>query len=238
MKKIILPFLCLFCLQVHAQHKTSIDLILGVEHTFRYFEADVDTLNLRSTEKSKINWRYGFNVNMRLNNSMFLKSGLRISNLGYTISEMDGLRWPSENVDGMWVPDPTLPHEIKIVLNDHYLEIPISVRKEFNGRKFSPFVEFGPSLNIHLSSNLKQTTDIDPKGTSTAHAVPDFNPFQIAVSAGVGTNYDLNEKLQLFGQFNYRHHLTKVGQSNVANERLYNCGLELGLRMKFDLEDN
>lgn len=71
------------------QFKQSIDLIGGLEYSYRYLrntdgspDIGIDQANVMSSPK--FNWRAGFNYNYRLGNRLVLKSGLRFASVGYS----------------------------------------------------------------------------------------------------------------------------------------------------------
>lgn len=242
MKQLIFTFLAFFPIVAFGQFKSSVDLVGGVEFAYRTLNSEptdgVPTGLIESTrerETAKVGFRFGFNYNQRVSKKIFLKSGLRIVNIGYSSGKITGLRWGSEInfTDGVFMiePDPNLPHEVEFFYEYWFLEIPIVGRYEFNEKRFAPFIEVGISPHIYLDSRTKQKTDLGDSSYQNTQVGDNFNKIQLVGSVSFGFNYAATESLQLFGQPIFRYHLTKTVDSPIK-EHLYNVGIEVGLRKR------
>ena len=221
------------------QISQSIDIVSGIEYSYRNLttssEDEIVTKILESRdneESGKFNWRIGFNYNRRLTNKLFLRTGLRLASVGYKGEKRTGLRWGSE-YDGMggWVPDPNLPHEIQLIYDYWFAEIPIAGRFELNEKKLAQFFELGISPSIYLTTRTKSATDIGTDAEFQNDAIHDFNKVHIVGFVSFGLNYSINEKYQFFGQPILRYHFTKLADRPIA-EYLFNYGIEIGIRRK------
>lgn len=236
--------LCLLCFSTltFSQNNASIDLVGGVEFGYRSLSGDHSDdvpvgliLETRERETGKFGFRFGFNYNQRLSKKIFLKTGLRVANLGYTSGKITGLRWGSEIQNAIdnglteIVPDPSLPREVQFFYEYWFLEIPIIGRYEFNEKRWSPFVEVGLSPNIYLDARTKQKTDLGDAKYNHVEVGDAFNKFQLVGSASFGVNFAATESFRIFAQSVFRYHLTKTVDSAVK-EHLYNVGLEVGVR--------
>jgi len=161
-----------------------------------------------------------------------LKTGLRLAIIGYKGENRTGLRWGSEH-DGMggWVLDPTLPHEIQLIDDYWFIELPIGARIRLNNKKLNPFFEFGVSPSIYLTTKTKIITDIDTSTKFNKNSQDEFNKIQMVGFISLGMNYYLNENIQIFGQPIIRYHLTKMADA-LINENLFNYGIEIGIRKR------
>ena len=221
------------------QINQTIDFISGIEYSYRNLTTSSEEgiavgmmENRDDKETGKINWRLGFNYNLRLSNKIFLKTGLRLASVGYKGEKKTGLRWGSEH-DGMggWIPDPNLPHEIQLVHDYWFTEIPIAGRIEINKKKLSPFFELGVSPSIYMTTRTKTITDIGTDSEFQNGDVHNFNKLHVVGFLSFGMNYSLNDKFQIFGQPVFRYHLTKLADAPIG-EYLFNYGLEIGIRKK------
>lgn len=125
-----------------SQMRSSFDLVMGIEHSYRKLTGgSVEFMQTRDDkETGKSNWRFGFNYNRRLTEKLFLKTGARLASVGFN-GEKRMLKWPSEiDSNGAWTPDPTLIHEYQEINDYWFFEIPIIGRYEFGGKKLIPFV--------------------------------------------------------------------------------------------------
>ena len=188
--------------------------------------------NRDNKESAKFNWRIGFNYNRRLTSKIVLKTGLRLASVGYKGEKKTGLRWGSEH-DGMggWIPDPSLPHEIQLVHDYWFTELPIAGRFEINQKKLSPFFELGISPSVYMTTRTKTITDIGTNSEFQNGDVHNFNKLHIVGFISFGLNYSINDRNQLFGQPTFRYHLTKLADAPIS-ENLYNFGIEIGIRRK------
>lgn len=241
MKKVLSFLVFVFPSLAFSQTNSSIDLIAGLEYSYRSLstsskeEIVVGMLENRNDKESgKLNWRVGFNYNRRLSNKFHLKTGIRLASVGYEGEKKTGLRYASEFVTPeLWVPDPSLPHEVQFIYDYWFAEIPIIGRFEFADRKVAPFLEFGIAPSVYVTTRTKTVTDL---GTDVSFDdgvdAFNFNRFHLVGIFSVGVNFTVSEKMQLFGQPTFRYHLTQLADAAIE-EHLFNYGLEIGVRRKF-----
>ena len=237
MKIIFVSLLMSFPFLLDAQLKSSFDIILGVDHSSRTLSAsdenpdDQSIIEVRKIEKAQFNYRFGLNYNHRVDNHIFLKTGIRLARVGYIVKEDDNLRWPSEH-DGMggWKPDPNLPHKIKFVEDHFFIEIPIAGRYEFNQQKLTPFIEAGIMPHMYLGTRVVQQLGSEKKVEHRDEKDHNINTLNIAGNVSAGLNHNLSQNLQIFGQTIFRYHFTNTYDSPIR-EHLYNVGLEVGMRL-------
>lgn len=223
-----------------SQMNSSIDFILGLENSYRSLKTASDEITIldlvafrEEKEFHKLNWRIGINYNKRLTNNLLLKSGIRLASVGYKNEKQTDLRWPSEIGPNGYMFDPSLPHEIQFSYDYWFLEIPLCVRFEFSQKKISPFVEIGVSPSVYLFTRTKSDTDIGSEVTYRRGGTSDYNNMHIVGFGSIGANYEINEKIQLFGQALYRYHFTSLVDAPIE-ENLYNYGVEIGIRRKLN----
>ena len=119
MKRFFLPFFLFIPFITFSQINTSLDVVGGLEYSFRTLITNDNTgkfiASTRSNETGSINYRYGLNFNKRLSDKFLLRTGVRYVQGGFKSGKTTGLRWPSEFDGSGWTLDPSLPHEIQYV---------------------------------------------------------------------------------------------------------------------------
>ena len=108
------------------------------------------------------------------------------------------------------------------------------VRYEFSTKKIAPFFEAGISPNFYLTTRNKVKTNLSENVDYYRENGQGFNKVNFVANFSFGVNYTLTEQLQLAIQPTFRYHLSKIYSDVPVNTRLYNFGLELGLRKKLN----
>ena len=222
-----------------SQVKSSVDLVGGVEYSYRYLNNTSDDpiiqiiFDSRDGETGKMNFRGGFNYNRRLSKHLWIRSGVRLASIGYKFEKTE-LRWPSEYDPntGEYTPDPTLPHELQAINDYWFLEIPVMGRFEMGEGKWRPFVELGMSPNIYLTTRAKEVTDLSTKVSYLNNTMDNFNRLHFSGNLSIGMQYQATERLAVFLQPVFRYHFTPLYDAPIK-EHLYNYGIEIGLRKGF-----
>ena len=222
-----------------SQLNSTIDFVSGVHYSYRNITtSSEDAMVIRimenrdDKESGKLNWQIGLNYNRRIAKKIFLKTGLRLSTIGYK-GEKINIKWASEYDNmGQWTPDPNLMHELQIVHDYWFAEIPIIGRFEFTDKKLTPFFELGVSPSIYLTRKVKSIKDIGTDVRFENNTITNFNHLHFVGIISFGANYSINEKLQIFGQPILRYHLTKLGDAPIE-EYLFQYGIEIGLRREY-----
>lgn len=239
-----IPFSTLFCILLStvavAQNSTSFDFVGSIDYAFRTLktsssdQAVLDMLNIRADKETpKVSWNVGFNYNRRLAPAFVLKSGLRLASIGYFVEKNADLRWASEyNSQGVWVLDPTLPHEIRFSKDYWLIEMPIVGRLELGKRRWAPFIELGLAPSVYLTTRTTTRTDLDTN-SNFQRSRSNLNQFQLAGIVSGGINYSINHNIQVFGQPTVRYYLTRLTTGPIQ-EHLYSYGLEVGIRKWFN----
>ncbi|WP_238749361.1 outer membrane beta-barrel protein [Neolewinella maritima] len=222
------------------QASSSVDLVLGLDYTYRSLRVgDVpdilkDFTVVRNREEApQLQWRAGVNYNRRLGSRFHLRTGIRLANVGYRGQKFTDLRWGSEfSGNGQYVPDPSLPHESRSSYSYWFIEVPLVGRYAFSGRRFSPFVELGLAPSVYLTTRTRTVTDLDKFTEYQRDPSSEFNKVHIVGLITFGTNYTLTDRLQLYAQPTARYHLTSLYDAPIQ-EQLFSVGLELGVRRLF-----
>ncbi len=243
--KVIYIIITLMSIQsLSGQNKFSIDLVGGPDYSFRNLIANSESqsvslvLRSRDQEIGKIKYRIGFNMNARLTTKTWFKSGIRYINGGYIQTDKKDLRWPAEfDPSGVYLFDPSLPHELKLTKTHHFLEIPLMVRQEFGVGLIKPFVELGVSPLVYLRTTDRAATEFAKMRTSSDNTDIGYKRIYYSINLSFGATYELNPKYKIFLQPVFRYHGEALEEGDIE-EYLYSFGLEMGLRRNFGKASN
>jgi Outer membrane protein beta-barrel domain len=234
MKKILLLCSCLFAtITLLAQHKHSLEIMASPDFSYRRLSSDNPAddflIQIRSSEQSAIYYRLGIAYVAAITPRFSTKIGAQFANMGYKSRKTTGLQWPSENQNGTWVPDPTLPHEQQFIYQYRYLSLPVLLRyQQPSTRRISWYLEGGLSFNAYLDTKEISKTDIGR--TSINGRTDQFENINYGFNAGFGASYRLTEHWALFAQPTFRYFFTSLIANSTLNEYLYSGGLEVGMK--------
>jgi hypothetical protein len=188
-------------------------------------------LILLAQAKSSVSGLIGLEYSNRiLKNPAFSgESGLRFASIGYNGEKKTGLTYGSEfnPTTGVYTPDPTLPHQIQLIYDYLFLEIPIGIRRELKQNKMKTYIAVGLSPNVYLKTKIKTITEF---GSENKAGDPyGIQKVTFSANIGFGFEYTINEQCQAFAQPSFRYHFTSIGKGPIK-EYLYNFGLEVGVR--------
>jgi len=221
------------------QINSSLDLVGGLDYGYRFLhpggsgDFGKTIIETRKNEQFKIGYRFGLNYNKRIKNNFHLRTGIRFVQGGYVVQRDEDLRWPSEFMNGVFVPDPDLPHKITMTNDFQFLEVPLVARWEWGPNNFNLFFEVGLAPSLYLKTIVKQKTDINPV-TKESSYTGSFAPLQVSGLIATGVNYNLGTNTQIFAQPIIRGHITQLIYNVRVKEHLINMGLELGLRKRIN----
>jgi len=218
---------------VFAQQKSSLDIIIGGDHSYRLIAPADDNpfrpdavQDQNELEIPNQSWRVGVHYNHRLGKRLYLKTGLQFSTLGYKTREIS-IADPSE-------PDPAFggAEAIQIYYDYFYLQAPLMVRMEASKGKWSPFFETGLMGSFLLGYRQRIVSEIETQTSSDPTLRELFNPVQLTGVASVGMRYQMTNRLQVFIQPVFRFHATPIFVTTIR-ENQYTAGIELGVRRGF-----
>ncbi|MCB0628696.1 MAG: hypothetical protein R2824_09290 [Saprospiraceae bacterium] len=226
MKITFVLFLFFLSVSLSAQDKWTIDLIAGPEYGNSRLNASLGNINESS---GKWGYRLGFNFNRRLISAFWLKTGLRWTQIGYIGEKSTGIKWGTEfdHDTGEYVLDPTLPHELQVVTDFYFVELPVVGRWEFGHGRIIPFLELGISPHFYLMTKKEDLTDLGSQEFYDRTA-PDLS---LAGSFSLGVQASLSNRLSLLIQPITRYHFSKK-DNTVPEDNLYTYGMEVGIRMR------
>lgn len=171
----------------------------------------------------------GLHFQYRLGKRIWLRSGLRYSELSYK-SQETLLRWGTR-----FDPDTGLPIEDSIqtrfqfIFNHRFLEIPLSARYFLTMNKLGLYAEIGGSVNFYQNTEVVNVEN--GVQTRTTRKDREANPSNFALHAALGLNYQIEDQWSLFLQSSIRRDISSAEkrQNNYASF-FYSYGLDLGTR--------
>ncbi len=238
MLKLLFPSLLLLGLSytAHSQGNSSLDVSAGAGFAFRSLSYSGDEQTMKNIfqdrqdrERLGSAWHAGFHYNHQLGGQFFLRTGLRLTRIGYVNAWITDLRWGHQHDgNGGFTNDPSLVRDLKTTTSYSYVELPIAGRYEFGSGRWSPFVEVGLSPALYHATYTIRTIDT-PQPRLSRSREESIRDLQLIGSLSAGCAYRLSPNWQVFGQPTFRYHLTPLAEGPIQ-ERLFSYGLELGIR--------
>lgn len=229
--KVQLSSLCLFLLPLlgFSQFDYSLDFAASVDRNTSVISASSGSIETFP----QYNLRIGGNINYRISENTFIKSGIRFAEVESRTIE-SGLRWPSEIGPNGFEPDPTLPRYFDNTFNFSYVAIPLVARYEFRKKKLAFFVEGGFSFHFKVNSEIETRSNVS---TTSASIAGTDEGVDIAYVLSGGLNYNVNQIFQLFLQPTIR--VIDTNSSMILRiSKIRNYGIEFGIRRGFNFADN
>jgi hypothetical protein len=210
---------------VNAQRSNSLQLIMGFGVGMEHYK---DFQNSASYQrKSTLTGRFNALYVKNLGKKTALKTGLGLSIYGIK-NYSSGWQWGTEyNMNGVYTPNPTLPHSGEFSSHIFHLEIPILFHYDFTkNRKWNPYAEVGISTNFLAFSQNKVIDEFGKKTTSKTN----FIGKKVYVSPSLITNFGF--------QYEYMpNHFFCVQPSFTINHFGFYQKLSLGIKyLMFNLE--
>jgi len=223
---IILPVLSF------AQFDYSFDLISSMDYTFVNNSFTSNSTNV--SVKPKYNYRFGGNFNVKVYDNIYIKTGLRFAQVGFT-NKREELRWPGEFGPNGFKPDPSLPRYLHSTIDQSYFEIPIIFRYEFDGKKLSFYLETGISPHIYSRTRYITKSNIDTTKRFSYDTQFGGKRLLMCYVFGIGLNYNFDNLYQFFFQPTIRIYVSNDNQFQFENA-FRSIGIELGFRRGFSFE--
>ncbi len=234
MKSILISCLLLTAFTLQSQI-TSIDCMGSLDIGYRDIHekrSNVSEGFLKLKKKEQIGFRnrFGFNYNIQISQRFHFKTGLRFVNKGYNSYKYKDSDWGLTAPEGTFVGNE--PSEsggsLQYKYNMFFIEVPVILRYKLAQRKkFEFYCEAGVAPSYLIDAITVQRFNSDRKQFKDTNS--NYNNWQVAAVMGVGANYQIKEKTQLYAQPTYSYDITKIVNAPL-NVHLYSIGLELGCR--------
>ena len=213
----------------------SIDLIVGVDIGFRVIDtknsssaARAEYENRSKFETYKANYRIGFNYIHGIGERLSIKSGIRLSNPGFSVSGVEDIDINQSLNSIEKQKNNTLGG---FIYNYGYqlFEIPLGLRYTLTKNNCEPFFELGISNNLYWRTKIIRKRVGRGGYSSEVIKESEINRLNFVGFISTGGNINLNEDFSLFSQLIARYQLNNLRKSELS-ERIVSIGLEFGLR--------
>jgi len=238
-KHLILALLCVLPYLSIAQSNTSIDLVVGGDLGYRFTQIDPEDPTAESIQAilddrviMKPNGRIGLNINRKLTQTFYIRLGVQYANPGIRTRKDDLILPDQIDSSGTFIPNDPLNEVAQAKWSYHFIQVPLVGRLELRKGKLVPFVEAGVLPSFYLFTRYELSTEQQVLSSRQDQEDPGiYNYFQLAGLVSAGVNYQVTEKLQLFGQPIFRLHFTPQASEALVIQRLYGVGVEAGIRV-------
>lgn len=220
---ILLPVVLYCSTDSTKSKKIAIGISFSPDYCFRTLKPDANSkwiADSRDTmEIPKIGYTTGINLEFKINKKISFFTGILFSDSGEKTKKNS-----LENV-------PTGQKPIKHSYNFHYyyLNIPIKTNYHILTGKFKLYLTAGISANVFLT---QKTTSITIYGNSeskiNSKIDSGFSRINIAMLAGCGISYPINNKAVIMIEPVYRRSIISVINAPIKGY-LYSAGLNIGL---------
>lgn len=212
----------------------SIDVVLGGGLGFRHLstanpDLEYQLRNRKTAESFKFNYSTGINFNIGLTGNLAVKTGLRFSNPGYSISRVEQIDFTQDiNEVEKIVPftsDSETAYRYKV--HHNLTQIPIGVKYVARGGFCEPYFELGVIPSFY---GVTRVSGFDVNGNKTEIKIEEnINKVNFISFISVGGNYKISDNLSVFTQISGHYQLNDL-RIESARERLLGVGFEVGVR--------
>jgi len=208
----------------------AIGFIFSPDYCYRTLKPDaIDKWiadNRDSMEIPKFGFTTGASLLYKVSEHFTFETGLQYSDKG------EKTKWFSDFIYN--TPDPSIPTRIKYIVHYYYLDIPVKVNYYLLTKRLKYFISGGVSANIFLgqtTTSIGEFSDGHTEERPSSHGLSAASTINIAIIAGMGIQYSLNEKLSLRIEPTYRRSLTAFVNAPIKGY-LYSTGVNLALYYK------
>ena len=215
-----------------SEKKFSIGVAFSPDYSFRRLhstneESDFlkDTRN--QFESAKFGYTTGLVAKYRLNRSLALESGLKLSDKGenYVMRKEDFVF-----VDGLSTEeDPAIPEKYKTNYHFYYLGLPVKLNYIFLERKVNLFVSAGFSTDFFLEGKQSSVFHFEDKVEESSFSMEgDFKKITFTGLAGFGMETQISRMIHIQFEPIFRYSFTPLVDIPLK-EYLYSAGVNLTL---------
>jgi hypothetical protein len=219
--------------EISPKKNRQIGLVFGFDENYRLlFESkksatmgDIKSARDRS-EKPLLCGRVGIDFWKKGHGKTVLHTGIRLAQQGYFLKKTNDLKWPSELMSG--IKDPSLPHSLRLLEKNYFIEIPFSIQfAEKTVKNWHFFAEAGLSNLIYLKTTQILTVGNDEMMTWKREKI---SPIHFMATASAGIERNLGKSATFFLQPTVRMQFTPLKFGVSVKEFPVNGGVLVGLR--------
>lgn len=212
----------------------SVDVVLGGDIGFRLLstsnpDLEYQVRNRKTAESFKFNYRAGLNFNIGLTGSLAIKTGIRFSNPGYSISRVEQIDFTQDINEVVKMVPSTNNSESAYRYKVHHnlTQVPIGIKYVAQGGFCEPYFELGVIPSFY---GVTRISGFDVNGNKTDVKIEEnINKVNFISFIGVGGNYRISSNLSAFTQISANYQLNNL-RIDAVNEKLVGLGFEVGLR--------
>ena len=176
-----------------------------------------------SIEIPKFGFTTGLCLLYQLNKRITLETGLQFSSKGEKTKQAPLI---------FAQPEPGNPIKNTFIYKYNYLDIPYKVNYFILTKRLKFFISGGVSTNLFLFRNTTSIVEYIDGQTKTYNSKGGgLSRINIAVLAGLGINYELNNKLTIRIEPTYRRSITSIVNAPIKGYS-YSTGVNTGLFLK------
>jgi len=209
--------------------KLCIGLNFSPDYCYRTLKTDISHQWIADIRESLEIPKFGFTTGVGLiyilSNRINLETALLFSDKGYKTRKTD-LIWSE--------PDPSLPIKITFIYSYQYLDIPLKANYNIINSKLKLFLSAGVSANIFLTykqTSIQEFSDGRTEKHTSGSIYNNFSKVNFALLAGLGIDYDLNNKIRFRLEPIYRRSINSIIDAPIKSY-LYSAGLNAGIYYK------
>ncbi len=218
----------------NAKISNSIDVVVGGDLGFRrlsttnpLFESQL--LNRKTSEAFKFNYNAGLNFTYGLNRRLAVKTGVRFSNPGYSISKVEKIDFTKDINEVIKVPLGPGDREGFYTYKVHYnfVQVPLGIKYIAEGGFCKPYFELGVLTSFYGKTRV---SEFDANEVRTDINVEEnINRTNFISYISVGGNYIISDNVSAFTQISVNYQLNSL-RNDAADERLMSIGLAIGVK--------
>ena len=233
MRYFLFAFFLLPAGSVFAQ-RSFVDVAGGLYHSYRRYASESQPDRVAGANERNyaiLTGHLGLHYTYRLRQRLLVRTGLRISSLGYG-TETSGLRWGSQHDgNGGFDPglDPNQPSEFTARTERLFLDVPLLLHYGLEGHAWNPYLEVGLLPGIYLTRRVRHEFDRETTVTYTDETDGAVRRLQLGSSVALGVTHPLSSRYAIFVQGAARYQLTPLADGSIR-EHPFGVGLDLGLR--------
>lgn len=218
-----------------SKRANSLDLVVSGDVGYRLIsilDSSVkEQLENRITSESfKLNYKAGLNFNFGLNKKLLLKTGIRVSNPGYSITSVERIDFNQDVNDIVKKPlrrDDASKYEYKVQYN--LLQVPLGIKYIASRGACEPYFELGIMPSFYGGTKIYELQS-DETRSETINVEENINTINYISFISTGGNYRIADNASLFLQMSANYQLNNLRKGDLK-ENLVSLGVEAGVRL-------
>ena len=179
-----------------AKNKVHFGISASVDYNNRFLStadtSEIYELIIRTRKHSEM-WKPGYTIGAKVifpvNQGLNIQTGLLLAQRGYRTPFRES-RWPSEEVNGEYVPNDSLDSWTRLIFRTYTIDVPIIFQFNTNAENQKWFFAAGFSANIYFKETITFVEREDGSTTrETNKRTHDYNPFNLSPEISFERNF-------------------------------------------------